>query len=342
MSNKRIFWAIVAAGIASDGETTFEEIKGLQSIGINTSFTLEQVFQIGQIAIYENVEDVPEIEVTLEKVLDGAPLIYHLASPGATTPSLSGRSVDSCIFTMSVFGDTQDSASGTPLSQVTCSGMYASALSYTLPVDGNCTESVTLVGNNKTWNFSGTGYTFQGSIFDNTDVPPSGVQRRQNVVFGSGANVSLVPWGAGGIPGVSAGGYNEETNGIFNASLQTVTISTDLGRESLNELGRRNPYFRYVTFPIEVKTDIEITSKIGDLVEATEEGVAGGGNNLFNQRIRFALKDGTVIDTGDKNKLSSVSQTGGEAGGGNMTTTFSYVTFNELTVTNTNSDPAGL
>lgn len=342
MSNKRVFWAIFAAGLAGDGETTFTEIHGLQSVGINTSFNLEQVFEIGQIAIYENVEDLPEIEVTLEKVLDGYPLIYHLATPNAVSPSLSGRSAEKCTFTMSVFGDTQDSASGVPLSQVTCSGMYPSALSYTLPVDGNCTESVTLVGNNKVWNATGSGYTFQGSIFDNEDSPASGVQRRQNVVFGSGANVSLVPWGAGGIPGVSAGGYNIESNGVYNASIQTVTISTDLGRETLNELGRRNPYFRYVTFPTEVTTDIEITTKNGDLVEATEEGVAGDGNNLFNQRIRLALTDGTVIDTGSKNKLSSVSQTGGEAGGGNMTTTFSYTTFNELTVTNTNSDPAGL
>ena len=342
MSNKRVFWAIFAAGLAGDGETTFTEIHGLQSVGINTSFNLEQVFEIGEISIYENVEDIPEIEVTLEKVLDGYPLIYHLATPNAISPSLSGRGSEKCIFTMSVFGDAQDSASGTPLSQTTCSGMYPSSLSYTLPVDGNCTESVTLVGQNKVWNYSGAGYTFEGNIFDNEDSPASGVQRRQNVVFGSGSNVSLLPWGPGGVPGVSPGGFNIESDGVYAASVQNVTVSADLGREALNELGRRNPYFRYITFPVEVTTDIEINSKNGDLTEATEEGVAGNGNNLFNQRIRLALKDGTVIDTGDKNKLSSVSQTGGEAGGGNATITYSFTTYNDLNVTNVNSDPAGL
>jgi hypothetical protein len=342
MANNRVFWAIVGAGLAGDGEETFTEVHGLQSVGVTTSFNLEQVFELGQIAIYENVEDLPEIEVTLEKVLDGYPLIYHLASPNATTGTLTGRSADKCIFSMSIFGDTQDSASGTPVSQVVCSGMYVSSLSYTLPVDGNCTEAVTLVGNNKVWKTSD--YTFSGTIFDNTDSPASGVQRRQDVVFGSGAagSVSLVPWGAGGIPGVSDGGFNEESNGVYNASVQTVTISTDLGREALNELGRRNPYFRYVTFPTEVTTDIEITTKQGDLVEATESGVAGNGNNLFDQRIFMVLGDGTSIDTGSKNKLSSVSQTGGDAGGGNMTTTYSYTTFNELTVLNAGTDPAGL
>lgn len=342
MSNNRVFWAIVGAGLAGDGETTFTEIHGLQSVGITTSFNLEQVFELGQIAIYENVEDLPEIEITLEKVLDGYPLIYHLSTPNATSGTLSGRSAEKCIFAMSIFGDTQDSASGIPISQVTCSGMYVSSLSYTLPVDGNCTESVTLVGNNKVWNSGVDPYTFSGTIFDNTDTPASGVQRRQNVVFGTGAGVSLVPWGAGGIPGVSSGGFNEESNGVYNASIQTVTISTDLGREALNELGRRNPYFRYVTFPTEVTTDIEITTKQGDLVEATEEGVAGDGNNLFNQRILMVLEDGTSIDTGSQNKLANVSQTGGDAGGGNMTTTYSYTTFNELTVYNAASDPAGL
>jgi len=340
MANKRLYWAIMAAGLAPDGSSTFEEIHGLQTAGMNTTFNLEQIFELGQLPIYENVEDVPDIEVTLEKVLDGYPLIYHLATPNATSSTLAGRSTGKATFSMSLFDDTKDFASGTPIAQVTCSGMFVSSLNYTFPVDGNCTEAVTLVGNNKVWSLSG--FTFSGNIFDGNDSPASGVQRRQNVVFGSGANVSLLPWGAGGIPGVSAGGFNMESNGIYNASVQNITVSADLGRESINELGRRNPYFRYVTFPVEVTTDIEIISKTGDLVEATEAGVAGNGNNLFNQRIRVLLKDGTIVDTGSKNKLSSVSQTGGEAGGGNQTITYSYSTFNELSVRNTNSDPAGL
>jgi len=39
-----------------------------------------------------------------------------------------------------------------------------------------------------------------------------------------------------------------------------------------------------------------------------------------------------VINLGAKNKLSSVSYSGGDTGGGNATITYSYSNFNEMTV----------
>ena len=39
-----------------------------------------------------------------------------------------------------------------------------------------------------------------------------------------------------------------------------------------------------------------------------------------------------VINLGTKNKLSSVSYSGGDTGGGNATCTYSYSTFNDLKV----------
>ena len=66
-------------------------VHGLQSVGITTNFNLEQAFELGQIEIYENIEGTPDVEVTLEKVLDGDPLIYHLATTGVDgTPAGSG------------------------------------------------------------------------------------------------------------------------------------------------------------------------------------------------------------------------------------------------------------
>jgi len=348
-NNNRIFWAIKAFGIAEDGSSSFTPVKGLQSVGITTTFNLEQVFQIGQSAIYENVEDTPDVEVTLEKVLDGYPLIYHLATPNATAPSLIGRSNEKCTAAMSIFGDDLDSASGTPNAQVTMSGMFVSSISYAVANDGNATESVTLVGNNKVW---ATGsFTFTGSIFDNTDVPLSissgtgGVQRRENFVYGSatdGTN-SLLPAGFGGIPGINPNGTNSlRSNGRgYTTHVNRITVSADLGREALNELGLRNPFFRFVNLPVEVSSEIEILAVDADLVSATEEGVAGNGDNLFNQRILIVMDDSTKIDTGDKNKLQSVSYGGADAGGGNATCTFSYVTYNSLTVQQ-GQDPAGL
>ena len=47
----------------------------------------------------------------------------------------------------------------------------------------------------------------------------------------------------------------------------------------------------------------------------------------------IVLEDGTTFDLGTKNRLSSVSYGGGDAGGGNATMTFSYTTFNQLDIT---------
>ena len=50
------------------------------------------------------------------------------------------------------------------------------------------------------------------------------------------------------------------------------------------------------------------------------------------QIIRIATCEGTRIFLGDKNKLASVNYGGGDAGGGNVTVTYSYTTFNDFTV----------
>lgn len=348
-NNNRVFWAVQAFGMTEDGGTSFTPVHGLQSVGITTTFNLDQIFEIGESAIYENVEDTPDVEVTLEKVLDGYPLIYHLATPNATSATLIGRSNEKCTATLSIFSDDLDSASGTPNAQVTMSGMYVSNLSYTIPNDGSATEAVTLVGNNKVW---ATGsFTFSGSIFDNTDEPlaltsgTGGVQRRENFVYGSltdGTN-SLLPGGAGGIPGINSDGTNDlRADGRgYNAAVNNISISADFGREGLNQLGLRNPFFRFVNLPVEVTIDIEILSKDGDLIDATEEGAAGNGDNLYAQTILVVMEDSTKIDLGSQNKLSNVSYGGADAGGGNATNTFSYVTYNTMTVTQ-NQDPAGL
>ncbi len=38
MANRRIFYACQAVGIAADGTTSYQEVRGLQSVGINTTF----------------------------------------------------------------------------------------------------------------------------------------------------------------------------------------------------------------------------------------------------------------------------------------------------------------
>ena len=339
-SNNRIFYAIYAVGIAKESTNVYTAIHGLQSVGITTTFNLERVSEIGQLEIYQNVENVPDIEVTLEKVIDGYIPIYLLATTTGTSQSLSGRQNAKCNLAMSIFGDTQDSASGTPITQCEMSGMYISALNYTFPVDGNFTENVTMVGTSKLWKSSA--YSFTGNLFVNTDQPLSltsgtgGVQRRQNLLY-TGANYTILPGGPNNIPGISTSGTNDKIADVYGAHVQRISVATNLGRTPIFELGRRLYYFRYIEFPVEVTCEIEVLDIGGDQISATEAGILGSGLNVNDKQIRIKCEEGLVLDLGLKNKLQSVTWGNAGADGGNATATYSYKNFNSLSVSHPQS-----
>jgi hypothetical protein len=350
MPNNRVFWATHSVGIAPFSDTTgFVTVHGAQSIGINTTFNLEQAFELGQIALYQIIENVPDIEVTMEKVIDGYPILYHLCARGVSDRSLNGSANQRCHVAMNVYPDTFSSASGTPVTEVFLSGMYVSSLAYNISVDGNCTESVTLVGNNKTWRSSSFFHT--GTLFNGSDVPLAetsgfgGIQRRQNVVFlptvtGVDANGQINDTACTILPRVIAGISSSGTNDLVTATeatrkcaLQSIRVSADLGREAIYELGHKGPYYRFINFPIQVATEITAISKSGDQISATEAGILGNGNNISNETIKVKLTEGLFLNLGNKNKLQSSSIGGGDTGGGNQTITYSFVNWNELTVT---------
>ncbi len=360
MPNNRIYYAIqqVVMGKRPGDDTV---VHGLQSVGITTNFNLEQVFEMGQLNIYQNVEGVPDIEVTLNKVLDGYPTLYTLATEQgsdsggtvATSATLPGRQNARVDLSLSVFADTGTSAVGTALTTVKCDGMYVSSVSYTFPVDGNFTEDVTLVGNNKIWGAGlpadhGVGYA---AMSTDTDVPlaAGGVGRRQLLAMSSCKFPTQ-------IPGISSSGTNNALGGGsgFGAHFQNITVSCDLGREAINELGTLVPYFRYVTFPVEVTAEFEVIGISGDMIQASEsgyyEGLTGsvvatsasaacmGRHNLLSEEIFIQTCEGTKIYLGTKNKLTSVSFSGGDTGGGNVSMTYSYSTYNDFVVAHSSMD----
>lgn len=354
MGNKRIYYAIEQVGVAPLGLTAFtgaHVIHGVQSVGINTKFNLEQVFELGQVSLYQDVETVPDVEITLEKGLDGFPLIGHLATRGATDPSLVGRANTQNQFAMSIFSDNQTSASGTPISTVFCSGVYLSSWNFTFPVEGISTEQATLVGNNKKW--GAAGITFTG-FATNTDQPSGtpgavgwGVSRRWNFVWepqaASGAGLTTYSLLPTDIEGVSGSGVNTaDALGNRAVHVQSIRTGVNLARDQFHELGRRACYYRYVNFPVEVRTDIEIMGLTGDQVNALETGVNADGSNVNYQTINIKVQEGTYIQLGTRNKLQGVTYGGGNATGrgGNVTETYNYLTYNDFIVTHP-ADPSG-
>lgn len=353
--NNRIFYSCQAVAIANHGTATGvygtgNMIHGLQSVGMTTNFNLEQAFELGQIDIYENIEGVPDIEVTLEKVLDGYSLIYHLATTGVTGTSASGlaaRSKERCDLRLGIFSEANNSVAGSTAEvEVYCSGMYVSSVSYTLNTDGNATESVTLVGNNKQWLTGGVSQALSSAVvtnFNSNNSPlalaagSGGIQRREDVILRN----SILPTSINGVRGSGVGNgfsFTGSTSGTPLVHIQSVTISTDFGREPILELGRKSPYYRPATFPIEVTCEIEAISTSGDFVNALEVGDASlystpaSGNNTSEEIIYLETRAGYAWDLGNKNRLSSVSYGGGDAGGGNVSCTYSYSTFNVLDI----------
>lgn len=338
MSSNRVFYAVQGVGFKQIGVEgavpTGGEVHGAQSLSLNTTFNLEQLFELGQIEIYENYENKPDIEVSIDKLMDDTPLVYHLATAGSSGPSVSARTTGQTISVIPIYPDNYESCSGIPSSIVTCSGLYVNSLSYDLPVEGGLTESVSLIGSDKIWSTAVSGLQYS---FDNDDAPgTAGIQRREDVIMGEAAFSCRLPTE---LPGISASGTNKlnATGTAFESHVQNVSCSIDLGREDLYELGRKSEYYKFVNFPVETTCTIDMTATDeGDGVDARSDQ-----DNLTDQTIRVCTTDNTEIYMGTKNKLSSVTYSGGDAGGGNVTTSFTYTGQNTFYVTNPDNDPDG-
>jgi hypothetical protein len=244
---------------------------------------------------------------------------------------------------VAIYDDGVSHATGVPRNVCYNSGMYVSSVAYSYSVDGSATESVTLVGNDRFWHNiglrgAGTGTHLDGVInvaptgiwtsgittwgptyaFNSgLDAPKSGVVRKVDVDLANSTLPYIVKSQRGDDSAFPYGG----------AHVQSINVSTDFGQENIQELGRFGPYHRYATFPIEVTCEFEVIATSGDLVN-----VSGNAPNLSNEQIIVKDGAGTVLDLGTKNKLSSVSYSGGDTGGGNATITYSYSNFNVLTV----------
>tara|TARA_Y100000592_G_scaffold28733_1_gene45761 strand:+ start:25753 stop:26769 length:1017 start_codon:yes stop_codon:yes gene_type:complete len=331
-NQQRIFYACQAVAITERGDAGLDAntiAHGVQSVGMSSTFSLDQVFELGQIEIYENIEQVSDIEVNIQKVIDGYRLLYDLASQGQCKVGVVEASKQRCDVHVGIFDDGVSHATGVPRNVCYNSGMFISSVSYNYSVDGNATEDISLVGNDRFWNgFNDTNVinTTPADIwtadvtseFDGTDTPKSGVVTRVDVDLAASA-----------IP-EEAASQQDATNAVGIGSglhIQSVSVSTDFGQEQIQELGRFGPYTRYATFPIEVTCDFEVIATSGDLIN-----VSGNAGNLQDRQIIIKDTAGTVIDLGTKNKLTNVSYTGGDTGGGNATITYSYSNFNVLKV----------
>ncbi len=374
--NNRVYFATHSVALKQNGGAltfaTGHLLHGAQSVGISSNFNITPLFELGYLPVYENLEGIPDVEVNIQKALDGHPLAYHLATTAATAPDLGGRSTSRCDIGLAVYPDTNTFASGTPQAVCAVSGAYINSAAYNFSTDGSFTEDVSFVANDKIWtrapgtntgtpNYGESDLVAMPTITWNAHMAASdaplavgGVAQSEDFLWDlpggaltsdangavNHADVTVLPTE---IQGITLSGTNpmQSDGSSRSAHVQTASVSVSFNRESITELGRRGPYSRTIQFPVEVTAEFTSTTSEGDLVSHTERGIFGSttgalcsaaNENLRNRTIRLCTCEGTRIYLGRKNKLSSVNYAGGDAGGGNVTVTYGYTTQNEFTV----------
>ena len=306
---------------------SYKTLNGIQSVGITTNFNLDPVYQLGRLAPGDLFEDVPDVEVSVTKQLDGTTTVYERMMNASTAKTLAEVSDARSAVLLQIYPQTFNAATGVPSAICEMMPAYLSSVTYNFPSDGAFTEEVSIVANSKQWSTSNN--------VTNTDPPDAsltGIARRQMFDLTN----SVFPTGAGGANG---GGF---ASGSLPAGfrLQSVSVSVDLGREEIFQLGERLPFTRYINFPVEVNSEFEFISAKGDQVGATETDTnCENPKALADKQIKLKLCDGLTLDLGTKNKLNSVSQSGGDAGGDNVTYTFSYINYSEFKYTGVSNDP---
>jgi hypothetical protein len=300
MASNRIFYACQSVSLGGN------VLTGVQSVGLNTNFAFDQVFQLGQIEIYENLEGIPDVEISIERVLDGnTGNMYSMFGSSLATIAAARKTAE-----ISVYDDAFQPAAGGSIgvagsatASVKCTGLYLSNYSVNFNLEGPSTESITLVGNAKDWSTPVT-----HSMTVDTDGP---VVQRKDVT------VSSAP----------AGNH-----------FQSCTFSIDFGREDLLQLGQKTPYYRAASFPVESTaefvynaTDATVTDSLifndGTATDVTSEAtysVSANAGGLLTHSYSIPNARVTGIQFG-----------GGDAGGGNATVTYNVVAYNSFTASST-------
>ena len=352
MALTRQYFATQGLFVKPLGTGNYSFVHGVQTGSESFNIANVATQQWGQIEPYEITEQTPEGTLQFERVLDGCAPLYLLATEGSTSASLSGRQDIKSVVCCAMYDSSVDYISGSPSRVIEWSGLNVNSIGFNFNTDGAFTESVGFIGNFR----KPSGAPVYGTIPSNptnsgTDDPcaltscQGGIQLKENIKF-TGTYPTLLPQD---IAGINTDGTMPTSGGCADVPIQSIAINCDLGRETVNALGCRGAYNRYVNFPVDVTCEITVLVQSGDSIEVSETGslieVGGTPNcdyaNAPPRRIRVSTDSGLIVDLGDKVKLQDISTTFGSADGGNKTATYTYSGKSILSVFHDN-DPSNI
>ena len=114
-----------------------------------------------------------------------------------------------------------------------------------------------------------------------------------------------------------------------SGTILSASISADFGREAIYGLASTTPVHRYANFPFEVTTEFEVLA-----TDVPVTAIAYGTPcTTSSSGVALSITAcGYIFNMGSGNVLESVAYNGGDTGGGNATVTFTYKTYNDLSI----------
>ena len=340
MPNSRVYYACHAVAVQNpDSGGAITAVPGVQSVSMDTNFDLESVFQLGRLAAYDSRPVDPSVEITMSKLLDGHPTIYNLFD-GSNLAAATSTKRD--VYLM-VGSDKQDilnqndpGPGGVGIGPVhnanptiKMTGCNLTGVTFTFGSDGNFSEDITITAASK-------------QIVATTIAAPAanpkggGVLSRQNFLKNAGVSGSQLP------------------KAVQGKKISQITISADTGgAESFFELGNYLPFLKQAQLPIDVTIAFDVIADNHDGIGVTPTTQSGcsaplgasqtpelitlylcnaSGAVAYEFNFNDRVSPTSSVYNVPKAKLTSVSYSGGDTGGGNVTITYTYTAANLLRV----------
>lgn len=360
--NTRVFYASHDVSIKNTSNDPVEEtytaylaivgdgvIQGAQSVSLDTNFGGEdQLFQLGRLEAYDSTLTAPEVEMSLTKSLDGWPLIWHHQAGSFTEATLLNQVGAKSTVRLTVGNDTDEYIGKSAINAdneceggatIEMTGCFLTGFNYTFG-DGVFSEEITLLGNSKTVietnniapKFAPLADT---KYWDNSNIGAGNVLSRQNFKQSESILPSL----------------------IAEEKISSITVSADLSSEPLYQLGSFYAVDRDSPLPVNITVNFDVIADTHDCVAVSVQNAlaeCASPTGLTGKEpiyLEFCNSAGTAVygfdfrahssgNTTPTAKLNSVSYSGGDTGGGNVTITYSYIVSNILDIEY--YDPAAL
>ena len=313
MSNKRVFYATQAVLLDSAGTAlgASDVIKGVQSVGINTTIDHRTIRDLGKPSPISILEGKPEVEASVERIIASVNDVIFPSSGGDLLADATHAKEYDMLLLVGEEAREQIATSGASTqAELKLSYLQVSSVSYNFEVNGPFTESISFVGHNKEWSttrtFSSTGqlgFTHSGDVAKRIDYNTSS---------------SIMP---------------SEVQG----TIQSIDLIVNLSRREVLDLGKRqgassaSETNKYKLLDVPVTVQTTISTIIKEKHFSSDLTAQSFSNAPASKQIKVVLTFGgsnLTFDLGSENYLTKVDRRGADTDGGNVEALYEFENYN--------------